>query len=136
VKKETQPKIEKLKTKPDERKKNGGVRPGSGRKKGYLTQKTREIAAKAIDKGITPLEVMLEAMMTAYNEGGAKEAFEYAKDCALYLHPRLAATTINGGIDIGLKEIKITHVYANTQKMTQQDRPHGEITIRHEAKHG
>ena len=96
MKKETQQKIEKQKAKPDARKKNGGVRPGSGRKKGYLTQKTREIAAKAIDKNITPLEVMLEAMMTAYNEGSAKDAFQYAKDCAVYLHPRLQATTVSG----------------------------------------
>jgi hypothetical protein len=100
MKKVTQPKVEKLKTKPTGCEKNGGPRKGSGRKKGYLTQKTRDIAAKAIDKGITPLEVMLEAMRTAYDEGGAKEAFVYAKDCAVFLHPRLAATTINGDLNI------------------------------------
>jgi hypothetical protein len=41
---------------------HGGKRPGAGRKKGSLTQKTREVAEKAASAGITPLEVMLEAM--------------------------------------------------------------------------
>lgn len=40
----------------------GGARPGAGRKPGSVTQKTREIAAKATAEGITPLEVMLRAM--------------------------------------------------------------------------
>lgn len=40
----------------------GGARAGAGRKPGSVTQKTREIAAKATAEGITPLEVMLRAM--------------------------------------------------------------------------
>jgi hypothetical protein len=34
----------------------GGKRPGSGRKKGSATKKTREIADRAAAEGITPLE--------------------------------------------------------------------------------
>lgn len=42
--------------------KNGGKRPGAGRKPGSLTKRTREIAEKASALGKTPLEVMLDNM--------------------------------------------------------------------------
>lgn len=41
----------------------GGKREGAGRKVGAVTTRTREIAAKAHQDGITPLEVMLENML-------------------------------------------------------------------------
>lgn len=40
----------------------GGRRINAGRKKGSLQKRTRKIAEKAIEKGETPLEVMLENM--------------------------------------------------------------------------
>ena len=74
----------------------GGARPGSGRKKGYLTQRSRELAAKSLEKGISPLEVMLEAVRIAYEEGGAVNAFQYAAQVAPFVHPRLSTTSVSG----------------------------------------
>ena len=94
-----------LKTNPKKPKsKAGGVRPGSGRKKGSVTNKTRIIAEQAMKEGITPIEVMLKNMRWADEqstklgkespEGAAmrKVAQDAAKDAAPYLHPRLAST--------------------------------------------
>ena len=56
--------------KPAPSKTKGGARPGSGRKEGSLTKRTREIAEVAAAQGITPLEVMMSAMMALYKEAG------------------------------------------------------------------
>ena len=40
----------------------GGKREGAGRKPGSKTKKTAEIALKAAEEGITPLEYMLNVM--------------------------------------------------------------------------
>lgn len=42
--------------------KNGGIRPGAGRKPGSPNTKTRELALRAAEKGVTPIEVMLANM--------------------------------------------------------------------------
>ena len=72
---------------------SGGRRPGAGRKKGYVseaTKKRQEIAAQALIAGTTPLEVILEAMRIAYQQGGAIAAVPFAKEAAPYVHPKLA----------------------------------------------
>jgi hypothetical protein len=74
---------------------HGGKRQGAGRKKGTPAKKTQEIAAKAYEKGITPLEVMLETMRDHWEGGRKGEACLIAKDAAPYMHPRLQA--IQGG---------------------------------------
>lgn len=81
----------------------GGKRPGSGRKKGSATTKTREIANRAAAEGITPLEYMLKVMRqdSAHEDPKiaiAREAmrFEAAKAAAPYIHPRLAAVEHTG----------------------------------------
>lgn len=102
--------------------KRGGKREGAGRKEGSATKKTREIADKAAQEGITPLEVMLDNMVFAHQQAGEimaqllesgmdlpdgfdqlKEllrfrgiAQEAAKDAAPYIHPRLAAIEHTG----------------------------------------
>lgn len=76
--------------------KRGGYRPGSGRKAGSTTKKTREIADKAIQDGISPLEVMLEAMREFRSAGDLEKAAGFAKDAAPYIHPRLAAIEHSG----------------------------------------
>jgi hypothetical protein len=73
----------------------GGARPGAGRKPGGRNKKTREIADRAAAEGITPLEVMLEAMRFHYFHDELDEAAAIAKDAAPYMHPRLA--TVNVG---------------------------------------
>lgn len=98
----------------------GGARKGAGRPPGSATKKTRAIADKAAKEGLTPLEVMLDAMTALHSEanalgvgdeaemGGRKvnrlallvSAAEVAKDAAPYMHPRLQAiehTGANGG---------------------------------------
>lgn len=75
----------------------GGKRPGAGRKKGAETKRTkarREIAAQAAAEGITPLEVMLNAMREYAAEGEREKAIAVAALAAPYVHPRLAAAII------------------------------------------
>lgn len=76
--------------------KRGGARKGAGRKAGSATQKTREIADKAAAAGITPLEVMLEAMNAFRASGDLEKAASFAKDAAPYIHPKLAAIEHTG----------------------------------------
>lgn len=76
----------------------GGSRPGAGRPKGAAAVKTREIADRASEEGITPLEYMLKVM----RDVGADEAkrLDAAKSAAPYVHARLAT------IDLGNKDDK------------------------------
>lgn len=72
----------------------GGRREGAGRKKSADTPEgklRRELAVRALTEGKTPLEVMLQAMREAYDQGGASAAFLYAKECAPFMHPKLSA---------------------------------------------
>lgn len=72
----------------------GGKRKGAGRPKTADTpegQLRRDLAIRALKEGTTPLEVMLEAMREAYEEGGASAAMPYAKEAAPYLHPKLSS---------------------------------------------
>lgn len=82
----------------------GGARKGAGRKTGSATAKTREIANRAAEEGVTPLEFMLEVMRTSPPDGLEGQAlvqamglrFEAAKAAAPYMHPRLAAVEVTG----------------------------------------
>jgi hypothetical protein len=67
----------------------GGKRIGAGRKPGSQTKRTRAIAEKAAQEGITPLEVMLRSMREHYDAGRLDNAAAIAKDAAPYMHPRL-----------------------------------------------
>ena len=90
---------------------HGGARPNAGRKPGAATKRTREIADKAAEAGITPLDVMLMAMTALVEEAKAYEgkpgtgeerlklmisASGVAKDAAPYIHPRLQAIEHTG----------------------------------------
>lgn len=81
----------------------GGKRSGAGRKAGSLTKRTREVAEKAAEEGITPLEYMLKVMRQETTHEDPKVeiareamAFEAAKAAAPYMHPRLAAIEHSG----------------------------------------
>ncbi|VTU34188.1 hypothetical protein [Variovorax sp. RA8] len=97
--------------------KRGGARKNAGRKAGAATKRTREIADKAAEEGLTPLEVMLQTMralvgrfdnLRAAAVSDAErdlvpldlmiEASGIAKDAAPYIHPRLAAIEHSGEI--------------------------------------
>ena len=80
----------------------GGKRAGAGRKRGSLGQKTRVIAERASAEGITPLEVILRTMRSAWarasTNGETVTSFQdaliaaaMAEKAAPYVHPRLAA---------------------------------------------
>jgi hypothetical protein len=84
----------------------GGRRPNSGRKPGSATKRTREIADRAAAAGVTPLEVMLEAMNKCRAAGDIEKAAGFAKDAAPYMHPRLAAVE-HSGADGGPFEAKV-----------------------------
>ena len=83
----------------------GGARKGAGRKPGSATKSTREIADKAMEQGISPLEFMLQVMRDEPSEEleprdklvATNMRFEAAKAAAPYIHPRLAAIEHTGG---------------------------------------
>ena len=99
---------------------HGGKRQGSGRKAGAVTTRTRAIADKIMQEGITPLEVMIDNMRTAYDLAVLTRmqlpdeviplddaalalhlkyramAQDAATDAAPYIHPRLATMTVKG----------------------------------------
>jgi hypothetical protein len=71
----------------------GGRRAGAGRPPGSKNQRTVEIARAAVEAGITPIEVMLNAMRDLWDQGtpeSKREAATIAKDAAPYVHPRLS----------------------------------------------
>lgn len=71
----------------------GGKRPGSGRKLGAASAKTREIADSATADGITPLEYMLRVLRDEGQDTERRD--DMAKAAAPYVHPRL--NSIEGG---------------------------------------
>lgn len=74
----------------------GGKRDGAGRRKGCLGRKTLEIAKDSLASGLTPLEVMLKAMLRHANAQRWDAAAIIAKDAAPYIHPRLATVQHSG----------------------------------------
>lgn len=85
----------------------GGQRKNAGRPKGSATKRTREIADRAMEEGISPLEYMLNVMRdnTEHEDPRVQVArdamrFEAAKAAAPYIHPRLQAIEHSGGITV------------------------------------
>lgn len=74
----------------------GGARPGAGRKKGFLTEKSREVATKLSLTGETPLEFMLNIMRC--EDAPADMRFDAAKASAQYMHPRLSSSNIDAKV--------------------------------------
>lgn len=91
----------------------GGSRPGAGRKKGSISPETRarrEVAAaavaRAMEEGITPLEVILTVMRDVWreatvnpdrlNQPKAMQAVMLAEKAAPYLHSKMAAVEHSG----------------------------------------
>jgi hypothetical protein len=74
----------------------GGKRAGAGRKKGSATKKTRKVADAVAEGGITPLEVMIDAMRRLHKARRYTAAAGVAQHAAPYVHPRLSAVTLRG----------------------------------------
>lgn len=76
----------------------GGKREGAGRKRGTVSEQTarrKEIIVKASAEGITPLEFMLKVLRDESKD--FSDRYKAAVDAAPYMHPRLAATKVEGG---------------------------------------
>lgn len=80
----------------------GGKRNGSGRKAGSKTKKTAEIAVRAAEQGLTPLEFMLNILRDETQP--SHDRFEAAKAAAPFVHPRLAAVEIAGALTLKQEE--------------------------------
>lgn len=71
----------------------GGARPGAGRKRGALSKKTTEVAQRAAETGLTPLEWLLKVMRDHKKPLGMR--MDAAKAAAPYMHPRLSTVELN-----------------------------------------
>jgi len=76
---------------------HGGARPGAGRKPGALNKKTTEIAQRAAESGLTPLEYLLKVMRNSKQPTAVR--VDAAKSAAPYMHPRLSA------VELSLKDL-------------------------------
>jgi len=74
--------------------KNGGKRPGAGRKPGVPNKATLERQARVASTGITPLDYMLKVMRNPKADPARRD--DMAKAAAPYVHPKLASTQVTG----------------------------------------
>lgn len=112
---------------------HGGRRPGAGRRKGVPNLKTKpklERLVKAASEGITPLEVMLEAMRKSHGEGDLDKAVAHAKEAAPYMHPRLGQnhTTVAGDEDAPLQYQVLTAIDRDSMIIKQLAPPEADDT--------
>jgi hypothetical protein len=96
---------------------------GAGRKPGAITKRTRAIAEKAAEAGITPLEVMLQAMRSAYESQGAAAAVQYAIAAAPYMHARLQAVAASVSPATSVDDMLAEIVGVNRVKADGRERP-------------
>jgi hypothetical protein len=76
----------------------GGKRAGAGRPPGAATRRTREIADKAAEGGMTPLEFMLQILRDPSKPEDMR--LDAAKSAAPYVHPRLTSVEAHISHDI------------------------------------
>ncbi|WP_425419620.1 hypothetical protein [Oricola indica] len=84
--------------------KQGGARPGAGRKKGSPNVKSAEVIASAMEAGITPVEYMLGIMRDETKD--AKDRAWAAEKAAPFVHPRPAP--VPRTVEIDLPDIATT----------------------------
>ena len=115
----------------------GGRRPGSGRRKGEVTAATKrrkEIADEAAAAGITPLELSLRLMRDLWAQatdktgkiigfGKAMQAHVIAKDCAPFIHPKLAAVEHTGNHNNPLEMITRVEIVAAPHDDSEDNSP-------------
>lgn len=94
----------------------GGKRPGAGRPVSEATKKRRDVAEKALEQGITPLEVMLGAMREALGPEGKNYAAAqpFARDAAPFMHPKLASTEMK-------MDAELTHNTVSADPLTPDE---------------
>lgn len=80
----------------------GGARPNAGRKtKAERAVRDERIARakKEAARGPLPLDIMIAVMREKWDQGKKDEAFEHAKDCAQYFHPKMNSVDVSGELD-------------------------------------
>lgn len=76
----------------------GGFRPNAGRKAGTPNKATAERQAEIQASGITPLDYMLTILRD--EDKSVEERMEAAKSAAPFVHPKLAAVELSGGLSL------------------------------------
>jgi hypothetical protein len=99
--------------KPEINQMRGGHRKGAGRPKGAATKRTRKIADRESQNGITPLEVMLRAMREHAGKKDWDAAASIAKDAAPYMHAKLASIQHSGPKGGPIQTVDLTNVSAD-----------------------
>jgi hypothetical protein len=126
--------------------KRGGPRPGAGRPRGSVNRRTIDVANRALEAGITPLEVILQAMREHYDAAmKAKKpaerlamldaAVDHATRAAPYMHRRLANVdgVIRHELDITSwtdQELEVAEQLVRKATVARGD-PGGEAETRH-----
>ena len=78
----------------------GGQRPGSGRPKGSLGEKTKAVQAKLDQLGCDPIEALANISMDASNTPELR--FQANKELAQYIAPKRRAIEMDALVDGGL----------------------------------
>jgi hypothetical protein len=80
----------------------GGKREGAGRPEGAVTKRARDVANKAAEAGLMPLDYMLTILRD--EAADLKDRMWAAEKAAPYVHPKLANVEHTGkdGGDIGI----------------------------------
>ena len=75
---------------------NGGARPGAGRKPGAPNKRTAALVKAAEAGGVMPLEYMLSVMRNTNEDPDVR--LDAAKASAPYVHAKLASIEVNANI--------------------------------------
>lgn len=81
-------------------------KPGPGRPKGSSSKRAEEAMVMAAEKGVDPVEMLLDLTKWAYEQfrlspikDNADMVKDYAKECAPYVRPRLAAIDMKAQVE-------------------------------------
>src|SRR3954471_10073595 len=100
----------------------GGARRGAGRPKGSASKKTIEIANRAAQEGITPLEVMVNIMREAYAGKDYEKALDAATKCAPYMHSKLSSVDVKATVKRDVEEYTDAELIALAMQSSGSDR--------------
>ena len=82
---------------------HGGKREGAGKPKNAATKRSEQAMHLAEEKGIDPVEMLLDLTKWAYEQFQASQTKDnadmvkdYAKECAPYVRPKLSSVEAKG----------------------------------------
>jgi hypothetical protein len=101
-----------------------GAKDGSGTSRAVRQEITKQIAIKASEEGILPLEVMIQAMREAWEAGDKSTAVQVAEKAAPYMHHKLAAVTHSGDQDNPVAYQIMSGVTRQDDPTNDDDQPH------------